>query len=61
MAANMAAIADFTKSQIYRKMQKVVKYENDTFNILLLLIAIYMFLFFSPKKGEKRPFVLKMA
>ena len=38
---------------------KVAKYECDTFNILVLLVAIYMLLFFYRKKGEKRAFVLK--
>ena len=61
MAANMAAISDFTKIQIYRKMffPKVVKYKYDTFNSLLLSVAIYLFIYFHRKKGEKRAFVFK--
>ena len=66
MAANMAAISDFTKIQIYRKMWKleifflkVVKYKCDTFNSLLLPVAIYVF--FSPIKAKNAHLYSKMA
>ena len=65
MAANMAALSNFTKIQIYQKIwkleiffPKVVKYKYDTFNSLFLSVAILVF-FFITEKGEKRAFVFK--
>ena len=66
MAANMAALSNFTKIQIYRKMwkleiffPKVVKYKYDTFLINSLLLSVAIYVFFFTEKGEKRAFVFK--